>query len=352
MSARTIRGQGRRSRASARPRTTSTARRRSRSSSWRSRRSCAPARTPGIDPREIDGFASYSNDRNDPSRLAAALGLPDLRFSNMQWGGGGGGGAGAVGNAAAAVAAGFADCVVVFRALAQGQFARFGQGTARGHGVGRRRVHHALRRDVARPALRHARDALHARAQRRPRGAAGDRAGLLPPRPGQPARRHARPAAHRGGVRRLALDRRAVPPLRLLHGERRRRRAGPRCPPSARGTCRRGPPTSSAWPRARSTGTARRRTTRPLYGTSSFTTVAPRLYAMAGRRAQGRRRAAELRELHRRRPDEPGRARLLPAGGGQRVPDARQPARAEAGACRSTRAAATSPSATCTASSC
>jgi len=82
----------------------------------------------GIAPREIDGFASYSNDRNDPSRIAAALGLPELRFSNMQWGGGGGGGAAAVGNAAAAVATGMADCVVVFRALAQGQFARFGLG--------------------------------------------------------------------------------------------------------------------------------------------------------------------------------------------------------------------------------
>ena len=82
----------------------------------------------GISPREIDGFASYSNDRNDPPRLAAALGIPELRFSNMQWGGGGGGGSGAVGNAAAAVASGYADCVVVFRALAQGQFGRFGQG--------------------------------------------------------------------------------------------------------------------------------------------------------------------------------------------------------------------------------
>ena len=86
-------------------------------------RACEDA---GIDPRAVDGFASYSNDRNDPSRLAAALGLPELRFSNMQWGGGGGGGSAAVGNAAAAVAAGYADCVVVFRALAQGQFQRFG----------------------------------------------------------------------------------------------------------------------------------------------------------------------------------------------------------------------------------
>lgn len=86
---------------------------------------CADA---GIDPRDIDGFASYSNDRNDPSRIAAALGIKELRFANMQWGGGGGGGAAAVGNASAAVATGMADCVVVFRALAQGQFARFGQG--------------------------------------------------------------------------------------------------------------------------------------------------------------------------------------------------------------------------------
>ena len=86
-------------------------------------RACEDA---GIDPRRVDGFASYSNDRNDPSRLAAALGLPELRFSNMQWGGGGGGGSAAVGNAAAAVAAGYAECVVVFRALAQGQFQRFG----------------------------------------------------------------------------------------------------------------------------------------------------------------------------------------------------------------------------------
>ena len=85
----------------------------------------------GISPRQVDGFASYSNDRSDPSRLAAALGIDDLRFANMQWGGGGGGGSGAIGNAAAAIATGMAECVVVFRALAQGQFGRFGQGPQR-----------------------------------------------------------------------------------------------------------------------------------------------------------------------------------------------------------------------------
>ncbi|MEL0020916.1 MAG: hypothetical protein VW709_13665, partial [Rickettsiales bacterium] len=29
----------------------------------------------GIAPQEIDGFASYSNDRNEPTRLSAALGI-------------------------------------------------------------------------------------------------------------------------------------------------------------------------------------------------------------------------------------------------------------------------------------
>jgi len=85
----------------------------------------------GIAPQDIDGFASYSNDRSDPSHLAAALGCRELRFSNMQWGGGGGGGSAAIANAAAAIHAGLADTVVVFRALAQGQFGRFGQGPRR-----------------------------------------------------------------------------------------------------------------------------------------------------------------------------------------------------------------------------
>src|SRR2546430_17585469 len=50
----------------------------------------APCADPGIDPRAIEGLASYSNDRNGPSRLPAALAIPELRFSNMQWGGGAG----------------------------------------------------------------------------------------------------------------------------------------------------------------------------------------------------------------------------------------------------------------------
>ena len=81
----------------------------------------------GINPKEVDGFASYGNDRSEAGRLAAALGINELRFSNMFWGGGGGGVCGAVGNAAAAVATGMADCVVAFRSLAQGQYQRYGR---------------------------------------------------------------------------------------------------------------------------------------------------------------------------------------------------------------------------------
>lgn len=86
----------------------------------------------GMDPRKIDGFASYSDDRSEATRLAAALGLPRLRSATMQWGGGGGGCCAAVANGAAAIATGQADCVVVFRSLAQGQHGRFGQSTTAG----------------------------------------------------------------------------------------------------------------------------------------------------------------------------------------------------------------------------
>jgi len=81
----------------------------------------------GIDPADIDGFASFGEDRNDAVRLATALGVKRMRSTTMQWGGGGGGCAAAVANGAAAIHAGMAECVVVYRGLAQGQFGRFGQ---------------------------------------------------------------------------------------------------------------------------------------------------------------------------------------------------------------------------------
>ena len=70
---------------------------------------CADA---GLDPKDIDGFCSYSNDRNDPPRLANALGIPELRYSNMQWTSGGGGAAAEALDALAAdaLAAAVLDC--------------------------------------------------------------------------------------------------------------------------------------------------------------------------------------------------------------------------------------------------
>jgi acetyl-CoA acetyltransferase len=86
----------------------------------------AAAADAGVDPKDLDGFVSFSDDRNTAMRVSAALGVRELRWSTMQWGGGGAGGSGAVQQAAAAVAAGFATNVVVYRGLAQGQFGRFG----------------------------------------------------------------------------------------------------------------------------------------------------------------------------------------------------------------------------------
>jgi len=80
----------------------------------------------GIDRREIDGFASYSVDANDPARLAPGLGIPNVNFSNMVLGGGGGGTCGAIANAAAAIVAGLAKTVMVYKVITQPPHARFG----------------------------------------------------------------------------------------------------------------------------------------------------------------------------------------------------------------------------------
>lgn len=95
----------------------------------------AACKDAGVSPADIDGLSSYSDDRMEPSRLSAALGMKRLRATMMQWGGGGGGNAAAIANGAAAIAAGLADCVLSFRALAQGQYRRFGKGHASGEVV-------------------------------------------------------------------------------------------------------------------------------------------------------------------------------------------------------------------------
>src|SRR5207245_1601193 len=122
-----------------------------------------------LDPREIDGFASYSDDRSDASRLAAALGTRRLRAATMQWGGGGGGCCAAVANAAASIVAGLADCVVVFRSLAQGQYGRFGQ-AAGIDTISGEKAYLMPYGVLAPPQLRDAGAAIHARARCAARG--------------------------------------------------------------------------------------------------------------------------------------------------------------------------------------
>jgi acetyl-CoA acetyltransferase len=80
----------------------------------------------GLSMADVDGMASFAEDRNEAIFLAAELGLPSLRYANMVWMPGGGGGCAAVGNASMAVETGQAEVVVVYRSLCQGQFFRFG----------------------------------------------------------------------------------------------------------------------------------------------------------------------------------------------------------------------------------
>jgi acetyl-CoA acetyltransferase len=82
----------------------------------------------GLSMDDVDGMASFAEDRNEAVFLAAELGLPELRFANMVWMPGGGGGCAAVANATMAVETGQAEVVVVYRSLCQGQFFRFGTG--------------------------------------------------------------------------------------------------------------------------------------------------------------------------------------------------------------------------------
>lgn len=82
----------------------------------------------GLAVDDVDGLASFANDRNEATFMAADLGLRELRYATMSWLPGGGGACAAVANAAAAVETGQAEVVVVYRSLCQGQFRRFGRG--------------------------------------------------------------------------------------------------------------------------------------------------------------------------------------------------------------------------------
>jgi len=84
----------------------------------------------GLALSDVDGLVSFMDTRNDPARLASALGTGKLCFTGQGWGGGGNLGASTLLIADAVVSQGYARYVVVFRALAQGQFGRFGQARA------------------------------------------------------------------------------------------------------------------------------------------------------------------------------------------------------------------------------
>ncbi len=87
----------------------------------------AAAQDAGIALSEIDGLASFADPGIDPSMLQLALGLPDLRYSGVAWGGRGGSGCGAVALAADAIASGRAEVVAVVRSLCQGRTRRYGK---------------------------------------------------------------------------------------------------------------------------------------------------------------------------------------------------------------------------------
>ncbi|MDQ1396782.1 MAG: hypothetical protein QOG64_2041 [Acidimicrobiaceae bacterium] len=81
----------------------------------------------GLEPADIDGIVSYHDNQHDAARLWSWLGLGELKFSAKAWGGGGNGGGSAVQLADAAVRAGYADNVLVYRAINQGDEGRYGR---------------------------------------------------------------------------------------------------------------------------------------------------------------------------------------------------------------------------------
>jgi len=90
----------------------------------------AAAADAGMPPTDIDGLATFADERSGQSNLAADLGIDELRFAATCAIPGGGGGCGAVAEATLAVETGMADTVVVYRSLCQGQFYRIGRGMA------------------------------------------------------------------------------------------------------------------------------------------------------------------------------------------------------------------------------
>jgi acetyl-CoA acetyltransferase len=81
----------------------------------------------GIDPKEVDGFCSYTMDKVPDYEIARLLGAPDVKFFS-QIPHGGGAACAPVMHAAMAVASGVARTVVVYRAMNERSWYRFGSG--------------------------------------------------------------------------------------------------------------------------------------------------------------------------------------------------------------------------------
>lgn len=85
------------------------------------------AQDAGLDPRDIEGLASFSGDSSLPWLMQHALGIQRLRFASMVWGGGGSGACGSLAHAVAAVESGQAANVLVFRSIVQRPGSRYGE---------------------------------------------------------------------------------------------------------------------------------------------------------------------------------------------------------------------------------
>lgn len=80
----------------------------------------------GLQPSDIDGFVTFTQDENDELDLMRSVGIPQARWASRT-SFGGSGSAATVQHAAAAVISGMADVVVIYRAFNERSGQRFGQ---------------------------------------------------------------------------------------------------------------------------------------------------------------------------------------------------------------------------------